>query len=166
MLLPIFTPCANRGIEGDTMDRAKQYIATLVSATLLPAVFGELRLHTRKPTAALMIFLEPCLAFTSSLPSQPASGPCRPAITAIPDSVRWTDQYANVQNLHITTTMSTGIPHGHEGQPLVVNNTLYIVTPFPNNLIALISRNPAFRRSGFFILSPTIALSALPAATW
>jgi PQQ-dependent dehydrogenase (methanol/ethanol family) len=43
----------------------------------------------------------------------------------------------NVQNLHVVTTLSTGIPHGHEGQPLVVNNTMYVVTPFPNNLLAI-----------------------------
>ena len=43
----------------------------------------------------------------------------------------------NVAQLKVTTTLSTGIPHGHEGQPLVVNNTMYIVTPFPNNLIAV-----------------------------
>ncbi len=44
---------------------------------------------------------------------------------------------SNVQNLRVITTFSTGIPHGHEGQPLVVNNTMYVVTPFPNNLIAV-----------------------------
>ena len=43
----------------------------------------------------------------------------------------------NVKNLKVISTMSTGIPHGHEGQPLVVGDTMYIVTPFPNNLIAL-----------------------------
>ncbi|MEO8727259.1 MAG: PQQ-dependent dehydrogenase, methanol/ethanol family [Acidobacteriaceae bacterium] len=43
----------------------------------------------------------------------------------------------NVKGLHLVSTMSTGIPHGHEGQPLVVNNTMYVVTPFPNYLIAL-----------------------------
>ena len=43
----------------------------------------------------------------------------------------------NVQNLHPLTTMSTGINHGHEGQPLVIDNTMYVVTPFPNNLIAV-----------------------------
>ena len=43
----------------------------------------------------------------------------------------------NVANLKVYTTVSTGIPHGHEGNPLVVNNTLYVVTPFPNNLIAV-----------------------------
>jgi PQQ-dependent dehydrogenase (methanol/ethanol family) len=44
---------------------------------------------------------------------------------------------ANVKNLRPVTTLSTGINRGHEGQPLVVNNTMYIVTPFPNNLIAV-----------------------------
>lgn len=43
----------------------------------------------------------------------------------------------NAQNLKVFTTFSTGIPHGHEGQPLIVNNTMYVVTPFPNNLIAV-----------------------------
>jgi PQQ-dependent dehydrogenase (methanol/ethanol family) len=43
----------------------------------------------------------------------------------------------NVKQLRPTTTFSTGIPHGHEGQPLVVDNTMYVVTPYPNNLIAV-----------------------------
>jgi PQQ-dependent dehydrogenase (methanol/ethanol family) len=43
----------------------------------------------------------------------------------------------NAMNLHVVTTFSTGVPHGHEGQPLVVGNTMYVVTPFPNNLIAV-----------------------------
>ncbi len=44
---------------------------------------------------------------------------------------------SNAKDLRVVTTFSTGIPHGHEGQPLVVNNTMYVVTPFPNNLIAV-----------------------------
>jgi alcohol dehydrogenase (cytochrome c) len=43
----------------------------------------------------------------------------------------------NVQNLKAYTALSTGIPNGHEGQPLIVNNTMYVVTPYPNNLIAV-----------------------------
>jgi PQQ-dependent dehydrogenase (methanol/ethanol family) len=50
----------------------------------------------------------------------------------------------NVNNLKIIGTMSTGIPHGHEGQPLVVNGTMYVVTPFPNDLIALDLTKPGF----------------------
>lgn len=43
----------------------------------------------------------------------------------------------NVAQLHQVSTLSTGVPHGHEGSPLVVDNTMYVVTPFPNDLIAL-----------------------------
>ncbi len=43
----------------------------------------------------------------------------------------------NVKNLVPYTTLSTGAPHGHEGGPLVINNTMYIVTPYPDNLIAV-----------------------------
>ena len=44
---------------------------------------------------------------------------------------------SNVKNLRVITTFSTGIPNGHEGQPLVIGGTMYVVTPFPNNLIAV-----------------------------
>ena len=50
----------------------------------------------------------------------------------------------NVQSLHVVATMSDGIDHGQEGQPLVVDNTLYWVTPFPNNLIAYDLTKPGF----------------------
>jgi len=43
----------------------------------------------------------------------------------------------NVMNLHVVTTFATGVARGHEGQPLVFGNTMYVVTPFPNNLIAV-----------------------------
>ncbi|HEX6576202.1 MAG TPA: PQQ-binding-like beta-propeller repeat protein, partial [Gemmatimonadaceae bacterium] len=44
---------------------------------------------------------------------------------------------ANVASLKITSTFSTGTLRGHEAAPLVVNNTMYIVTPFPNYVYAL-----------------------------
>ncbi len=50
----------------------------------------------------------------------------------------------NVKNLKVVGTMATGIARGHEGQPLVVNNTMYVVTPFPNDLIALDLTKPGF----------------------
>jgi PQQ-dependent dehydrogenase (methanol/ethanol family) len=43
----------------------------------------------------------------------------------------------NVQNLKVATTFSTGLLNGHEGQPLVVGSTMYVVTPFPNLLYAI-----------------------------
>jgi PQQ-dependent dehydrogenase (methanol/ethanol family) len=42
----------------------------------------------------------------------------------------------NVQTLKEVWSYTTGIKDGHEGQPLVVGSTMYIVTPWPNKLIA------------------------------
>ena len=43
----------------------------------------------------------------------------------------------NVKNLHAAWTFSTGVLRGHEGQPLVVDKTMYLVTPYPNVSYAL-----------------------------
>jgi PQQ-dependent dehydrogenase (methanol/ethanol family) len=43
----------------------------------------------------------------------------------------------NVGRLRVTLTFSTGLNRGHEAPPLVVNNTMYVVTPYPNILFAL-----------------------------
>jgi len=43
---------------------------------------------------------------------------------------------ANATRLHPVWSFSTGVLAGHEGQPLVVNNTMYVVTPYPNVLYA------------------------------
>lgn len=49
---------------------------------------------------------------------------------------------SNVNRLHVVASMATGIPNGHEGAPLVDNDTMYVITPFPNNLIAIDLKNP------------------------
>ncbi len=51
---------------------------------------------------------------------------------------------ANAKNLHVSWTFSTGVLRGHEGQPLVVDNTMYIVTPYPNVAYALDLTQPGF----------------------
>jgi alcohol dehydrogenase (cytochrome c) len=43
----------------------------------------------------------------------------------------------NVASLKLAWTFSTGLTHGHEAAPLIVENTMYIVTPYPNDLYAL-----------------------------
>src|SRR5213595_3868452 len=43
---------------------------------------------------------------------------------------------ANAPRLRAVWSFSTGVLGGHEGQPLVVGGTLYVVTPFPNVLYA------------------------------
>ena len=43
----------------------------------------------------------------------------------------------NVGGLHAAWTFSTGVLRGHEGAPLVVGNSMYLVTPYPNVSYAL-----------------------------
>jgi PQQ-dependent dehydrogenase (methanol/ethanol family) len=42
-----------------------------------------------------------------------------------------------VKNLKVAWTFSTGVLRGHEGGPLVVGNTMYVHTPFPDIVYAL-----------------------------
>ena len=44
---------------------------------------------------------------------------------------------ANVAKLRVAWSFSDGTPNGHEAAPLVVGDTMYIVTPFPNLAYAL-----------------------------
>jgi PQQ-dependent dehydrogenase (methanol/ethanol family) len=44
---------------------------------------------------------------------------------------------ANVSRLQVAFTFSTGTTEGFEAPPLVVDNTMYVVTPWPNNVFAL-----------------------------
>ncbi len=43
----------------------------------------------------------------------------------------------NVGDLQVAWTFSTGVLRGHEGSPLVVGDTMYVHTPFPNIVYAL-----------------------------
>ena len=47
----------------------------------------------------------------------------------------------NVASLKLAWTFSTGVLRGHEAAPLVVGDTMYYVTPFPNILYALDLKN-------------------------
>jgi PQQ-dependent dehydrogenase (methanol/ethanol family) len=51
---------------------------------------------------------------------------------------------ANVARLKPVWNFSTGVLRGHEGQPLVVNNTMYVVTPYPNVLYAFDLTQPDY----------------------
>ena len=43
----------------------------------------------------------------------------------------------NVANLQVAWTFSTGVLRGHEGGPLIINDVMYVHTPFPNIVYAL-----------------------------
>ncbi len=44
---------------------------------------------------------------------------------------------ANVHDLKVAWSFSTGVLRGHEGGPLIVGDVLYVHTPFPNKVFAL-----------------------------
>src|ERR671929_2453983 len=43
----------------------------------------------------------------------------------------------NVGKLQVAWTFSTGVLRGHEGSPLVIDDVMYVHTPFPNIVYAL-----------------------------
>ncbi len=87
-------------------------------------------------------------------------GPHRVVAQANPDDGRWSmpgkdygaTRYSglsqltleNVAGLKPVWNFSTGVLRGHEGQPLVVNNTMYVVTPYPNVLYAFDLTQPSY----------------------
>ncbi|MGB7989379.1 MAG: methanol/ethanol family PQQ-dependent dehydrogenase [Candidatus Methylophosphatis roskildensis] len=44
---------------------------------------------------------------------------------------------SNVKDLRVAWTFSTGVLRGHEGGPLVLGDTLYVHSPFPNKVFAI-----------------------------
>jgi PQQ-dependent dehydrogenase (methanol/ethanol family) len=93
------------------------------------------------------------LAGAAAAEDAPSSLPVPPASAAPPDDGQWTmpaKNYAatryseldeidrdSVKHLAVAFTFSTGVPRGQEAAPIVVDNTLYIVSAYPNNLFAL-----------------------------
>ena len=91
-------------------------------------------------------------ALAQGSPYQTAKSKGKPAATAAKDDGQWTmpgKDYgstrfsglsqitaANATRLRPVWSFSTGVLGGHEGQPLVVNNVMYVVTPYPNVVYA------------------------------
>jgi glucose dehydrogenase len=80
-------------------------------------------------------------------------GPTGAQVTIPPDDGQWpmpAKDYAstrysgleeinagNVQNLKVAWTFSVGVNRGQESAPIVVGDTMYVATPYPNVLYAL-----------------------------
>jgi alcohol dehydrogenase (cytochrome c) len=62
---------------------------------------------------------------------------------------------SNVGQLQVAWTFSDGVLHGHEGAPLVVNNTMYVVTPWPDIAYALDLTKPGAPIKWKFEPNPT-----------
>ncbi len=62
---------------------------------------------------------------------------------------RWSDlnqiNASNVGKLQVAWTLSTGVLRGHEGSPLVIGDTMYIHTPFPNNVYAVNLKDQTYK---------------------
>lgn len=83
----------------------------------------------------------------------PLKGPTGAQVTIPPDDGQWpmpAKDYAssrfsglneinngNVQNLKVAWTFSVGVNRGQEAAPIVVGDTMYVATPYPNILYAL-----------------------------
>ena len=90
--------------------------------------------NRRAPCVRLLAILGWCSALAAApalaQAGSTASGPCprrttpRPATASSPRSPP-----ANATRLRPVWTFSTGVLAGHQGQPLVVKNTMYVVTP-------------------------------------
>ena len=119
---------------------------------------------------ALMMALGGCaLAWSASLsagPSQPDTGAPQRDDAGLPQRnddegawVRSAKDYAstrystltdisstNVKDLKVAWSFRTGLARGHEAAPIVLGDTMYVVTPYPNVLYALdVSRGGAMR---------------------
>jgi lanthanide-dependent methanol dehydrogenase len=104
-----------------------------------------------KPAA---ILLAACLCVDAQPPSSPSAAPqLSNTFGAEKEDGQWTmpaknfqgtrysglDQInaTNAKDLKVAWTFSTGVNRGHEAAPIVVGDTMYVVTPFPNILYAL-----------------------------
>jgi PQQ-dependent dehydrogenase (methanol/ethanol family) len=116
-------------------------LAVTISALVLCGVFYIQRTHADNPTTV------PGQLSDIHLVSPVPNGDWRlPAGDYANTRFSPLDQIntGNVKNLRVIGNASTGFSRGHEGQPLVVNNTMYVVTPFPNELLAFDLTKPGF----------------------
>ena len=96
-----------------------------------------------------------------------AQAPTTPASAAPADDGQWTmpaknyaatrysalDEIngANVSHLQVSFAFSTGVDHGQEAAPIVANNTMFIVTPYPNQAMEIIRPAGAIGIPGLYV---------------
>jgi lanthanide-dependent methanol dehydrogenase len=73
---------------------------------------------------------------------------------------------SNVKQLKLAWTFSTGTLRGLEAAPLVVNNTLYLVTPWPNTLFALDLTKPGAPMKWAYDPKPVAAAKGVACCDW
>ena len=92
-------------------------------------------------SAAGMALAAAALSAPLTAQAQPAAGNNWTTSAGTVEGTRYSSlaqiNTANVRQLRQEFEFETGIEAGHEGAPLVVGNTMYMVGPFPNKLFAL-----------------------------
>src|SRR5215204_4927706 len=103
--------------------------------------------------SALLLLLVSLIAGSAGAQQNPPSPPLPPRSAAPADDGQWVmpaKNYAstryselseinteNVGKLQVAFTFSIGVNRGQEAPPLVANNTMYVLSPYPNVLYAL-----------------------------
>ena len=124
------------------MRRVRTALLSLVAVTTCAVIEG----CNKNPAT-------PASGVVQSAPLPDANHALPPAAAAPADDGNWTmpsKNYAatrfsdlnqitpaNVSKLGLAFTFSTATTHGYEAPPLVVNGTMYLITPFPNYVYAL-----------------------------
>jgi len=72
----------------------------------------------------------------------------------------------NVANLKVAWTFDTGVARGQEAAPIVANNTMYVVAPWPNKLFALDLAKPGAPVKWTYDPHPTSAAKGEACCDW
>src|SRR4051812_16371600 len=72
----------------------------------------------------------------------------------------------NVGALKLAWTFDTGVPRGQEAAPIVVNNTMYVVAPWPNKLFALDLTKPGAPLKWSYEPNPSPAAKGEACCDW
>jgi lanthanide-dependent methanol dehydrogenase len=102
----------------------------------------------------LLAWLWPGLALAAAAPRLPDFVPADDGEWRMPAKDYASSRYSslrqidrdNVEGLQLAFRFDTGVDRGQEAAPLVVGDTMYLVTPFPNLLFALDLRRNGERR--------------------
>src|SRR3954449_9986397 len=133
--------------------------------SLRQAFIARLRLSAH----AFFITLFACLTCTGQIQNQPDDGQWIMAAKNYA-STRYSTlseiNTGNAKNLKLAWTFSTGLTRGHEAAPLIVNNTMYVVTPWPNILYALDLTKPGAPLKWSYEPKPSAAAKGVACCDW
>src|SRR5213080_2485027 len=123
------TSCGSRGSDGQEF--VGRFFHTLILN--MRSAMNRFKLWSGGLAASLMVLV------TASAAAQGAGEWTMTGRT--PDLQRYSPltqiNKANVKNLKAAWTFSTGVLNGHEGNPLVIGNVMYVHSAFPNIVFAL-----------------------------